>query len=62
MNLPIVAMAIIGVALFFDFINGFHDSSNVVATMISSRAMSARKALALSAVAHSVGPFFSAWP
>jgi PiT family inorganic phosphate transporter len=50
-------MAIIGVALFFDFINGFHDSSNVVATMISSRAMSARKALALSAVAHFCGPF-----
>ena len=57
MNLPIVAIAIIGVALFFDFINGFHDSSNVVATMISSRAMSARKALALSAVAHFCAPF-----
>ena len=57
MNLPIVGIAIIGVALFFDFINGFHDSSNVVATMISSRAMSARKALALSAVAHFCGPF-----
>ncbi len=57
MNLPIAGIAIVGVALFFDFINGFHDSSNVVATMISSRAMSARKALALSAVAHFCGPF-----
>jgi PiT family inorganic phosphate transporter len=57
LNLSIIAMAIIGVALFFDFINGFHDSSNVVATMISSRAMSARNALALSAVAHFCGPF-----
>ncbi|MFQ5812692.1 MAG: anion permease [Anaerolineae bacterium] len=57
MNLPTVGIAIIGVALFFDFINGFHDSANVVATMISSRAMSARKALALSAVAHFCGPF-----
>jgi PiT family inorganic phosphate transporter len=57
LNLPTVAIAIIGVALFFDFINGFHDSSNVVATMISSRAMSARNALALSAVAHFCGPF-----
>ncbi len=44
-------------AVLFDFINGFHDSSNVVATMISSRAMSARKALTLSAVAHFCGPF-----
>ncbi|MCK4452190.1 MAG: inorganic phosphate transporter, partial [Anaerolineae bacterium] len=34
-----------------------HGSSNVVATMISSRAMSARKALALSAVAYFCGPF-----
>jgi PiT family inorganic phosphate transporter len=58
LNLPTVGIAIIGVALFFDFINGFHDSSNVVATMISSRAMSARKALALSAAAHFCGPFF----
>lgn len=57
MNLPIVAVAIIAVALFFDFINGFHDSSNVVATMISSRAMSARQALAMSAVAHFCAPF-----
>jgi PiT family inorganic phosphate transporter len=57
LNLPIVAIAIVGVALFFDFINGFHDSSNVVATMISSRAMSARKALVMSAVAHFCGPF-----
>jgi len=57
LNLPTVGIAIIGVALFFDFINGFHDSSNVVATMISSRAMSARKALALSAAAHFCGPF-----
>jgi len=57
LNLSLVGIAIIGVALFFDFINGFHDSSNVVATMISSRAMSARKALAMSAVAHFCGPF-----
>ncbi|HDD55473.1 MAG TPA: inorganic phosphate transporter, partial [Chloroflexi bacterium] len=30
---------LIGLALLFDFLNGFHDSANVVATMISSRAM-----------------------
>ena len=43
--------------LIFDFLNGFHDSSNIVATMISSRAMSPRNALLMSAVAHFVGPF-----
>ena len=57
MNLPIIAIAIIGVALFFDFMNGFNDSSSIAATMISSRAMSARKALAMSAVAHFCAPF-----
>lgn len=57
MNPLTTTIAIVGVAMFFDFINGFHDSSNVVATMISSRAMSARKALTMSAVAHFCGPF-----
>jgi len=55
---PLILIAIlIGLALIFDFLNGFHDSANVVATMISSRAMTARAALALAAVAEFVGPF-----
>ena len=45
------------VALLFDFLNGFHDSANVVATMIASRAMSPRAALWLAAVANFLGPF-----
>ncbi|MCJ7702755.1 MAG: inorganic phosphate transporter [Anaerolineales bacterium] len=44
-------------ALVFDFLNGFHDSANVVATMISSRAMSPRAALFIAAGANFVGPF-----
>jgi len=43
--------------LLYDFLNGFHDSSNVVATMISSRAVSPRVALLMSAVAHFSAPF-----
>ena len=35
---PII-IAVIALALVFDFLNGIHDSSNVVATMISSRAI-----------------------
>ncbi|MDY6875557.1 MAG: inorganic phosphate transporter [Chloroflexota bacterium] len=49
--------AFITIALAFDFLNGFHDSANVVATMISSRAMSPRRALLLSAAAHFIAPF-----
>ena len=44
-------------ALIFDFLNGFHDSSNIVATIIFSRAMSPRAALYLTALAEFSGPF-----
>jgi len=53
----ILIILLIGVALLYDFLNGFHDSSNVVATMISSRAVSPRVALLMSAVAHFSAPF-----
>jgi PiT family inorganic phosphate transporter len=44
-------------ALLFDFLNGFHDSSNIVATPIASRALSPRKVLWLAAAAEFAGPF-----
>ena len=44
-------------ALIFDFLNGIHDLSNIVATMISSRAFGPRFALGVTAVAHFLGPF-----
>jgi len=50
-------IALVATALAFDFLNGFNDSANIVATMISSRAMSPRRALLFSAVAHLVAPF-----
>lgn len=45
------------IALAFDFLNGFHDSANVVATAIASRAISPRWALGMSALANFAGPF-----
>ncbi len=53
----IYTIVLVVVAVFFDFLNGFHDSANIVATMISSRAMSPRRALLLSGVAHFFAPF-----
>ena len=50
-------LILIAVALVFDFLNGFSDSANVVATIIASRAMSARGALMLAALANLAGPF-----
>jgi inorganic phosphate transporter, PiT family len=52
-----VLIIVIVLALIFDFLNGVHDSSNVVATMISSRALSPRVALWMTAVANFFGPF-----
>ena len=50
-------LILIGLALIFDFLNGLHDSSNIVATMISSRAFKPQTALGITAIAHFVGPF-----
>jgi PiT family inorganic phosphate transporter len=55
--MDIITVAVIALALLFDFLNGIHDSSNVVATMISSRAFSPRLALGITAIANLVGPF-----
>ena len=48
---------VIGMAVLFGFLNGMRDSSNIVATMISSRAFSPQSALAITAAAEFVGPF-----
>jgi PiT family inorganic phosphate transporter len=53
---PLIITVIV-LALAFDFLNGIHDSSNIVATMISSRAISPKIALGMTAVANFVGPF-----
>ena len=47
----------VGVALFFDFTNGFHDTANAVATSVSTRALSPRLAVAVAAVANLAGAF-----
>lgn len=48
---------VIALALIFDFLNGMRDASNIVATMISSRAFGPRTALTIAAVAEFLGPF-----
>ncbi len=48
---------VIILALIFEFLNGMRDSSNIVATMISSRAFHPQTALGITAVAEFSGPF-----
>jgi PiT family inorganic phosphate transporter len=51
--------AVVAVALFFDFTNGFHDTANAVATSVSTRAMSPRTAVLMASILNFVGAFVS---
>ena len=55
----VLLIAIIVVALGFDFTNGFHDSANAIATSVSTRALSPRVALLMAAVLNMGGAFVS---
>lgn len=52
-------VAVVAVALFFDFTNGFHDTANSIATSVSTRALSPRAAVAMAAVLNFLGAFVS---
>jgi PiT family inorganic phosphate transporter len=55
----LILVIVVGTALAFDFTNGFHDTANVVATSISTRAVSPRLAVALAALLNFAGAFIS---
>jgi PiT family inorganic phosphate transporter len=50
-----LAVLVIGVALSFDFTNGFHDAANAIATAVSTRALRPRVALAMAALMNFIG-------
>ena len=52
-----IAIGAIVVALIFDFVNGFNDSANSVATVIGTRVLRPLQAVTLSAIANFIGPF-----
>ncbi|GAA2222633.1 low-affinity phosphate transporter PitH [Micromonospora olivasterospora] len=56
----LAVLAVIVVALAFDYTNGFHDAANAIATSVSTRALTPRVALALAAVGNFVGAHFGA--
>ncbi|WP_372728131.1 anion permease [Nocardioides sp.] len=56
MELAII-VAVVVVALVFDYTNGFHDAANAIATSVSTRALTPRVALGLAAVMNFVGAF-----
>jgi PiT family inorganic phosphate transporter len=55
----LTVIIVVGTALAFDFTNGFHDTANVVATSISTRAMAPRLAVGYASLLNFVGAFIS---
>jgi PiT family inorganic phosphate transporter len=53
----VLLVAVVAVALGFDFTNGFHDTANYVATWVGTRALSPRRAVLVSAAANLAGAF-----
>ena len=54
-QLTIVLVVVLGLAVLFDYINGFHDTANAIATSVSTRALRPEHAILMSATANFVG-------
>src|SRR5213082_1085514 len=56
-NLFLIVAGLIGVALVFDYINGFHDAANSIATIVSTRVLSPGQAVAWAAFFNFIAAF-----
>ncbi|VEF48813.1 PiT family inorganic phosphate transporter [Bacillus freudenreichii] len=54
-SLLLITILIVILALSFDFINGFHDTANAIATAVSTKALRPRVAIALAAIMNFLG-------
>lgn len=57
--LSVILYCVIGFALLFEFINGFHDTANAIATSVYTRALTARNAIILAAAMNFLGALVS---
>jgi PiT family inorganic phosphate transporter len=57
MNITLIT--VVAVALFFDFTNGFHDTANAIATVVSTKAVSPKLAVFGAAIFNFLGAFVS---
>ena len=57
LGISALLIAVIVIALAFDFVNGFHDAANAIATVVSTRALSPRKAIMMAVVLNFTGAF-----
>jgi PiT family inorganic phosphate transporter len=51
----VAVIAVIAVAMAFDYTNGFHDAANAIATSVSTRALTPRIALGMAAIGNFIG-------
>lgn len=58
-DVQILILVVIVLALAFDFINGFHDTANAIATSVSTRAIRPRNAIMMAAVLNFLGAMYS---
>ena len=56
----VATIAVIAVAMVFDYTNGFHDAANAIATSVSTRALTPRIALVVAAMGNLLGSFLGA--
>lgn len=61
MDFPILLIAIIALALIFDYINGFHDAANSIATIVSTKVLTPFQAVLWAAVWNFAAFFLAAY-
>jgi PiT family inorganic phosphate transporter len=59
MHNDLILVIVVATALVFDYTNGFHDTANAIATMVSTRAMAPRVAVLYAAILNFAGAFIS---
>ena len=55
----VMLVLVVAAALLFDYINGFHDTANAIATCVSTRALSVRSAIIMAAGLNFAGAMVS---
>ncbi len=59
LSTSVLLVIVVFLALSFDFINGFHDTANAIATSVSTRALTPRRAIMMAATLNLVGALYS---
>jgi inorganic phosphate transporter, PiT family len=58
LSTTVLLIVVVFMALVFDYINGFHDTANAIATVVSTRALTPRRAIIMAATLNFVGALY----